>query len=301
MEKLRFCTLAVAPFWLEQPYLFVESLRAFGGALAGAPFTILNPDNTRPLPDTFRSKVASLDAGIKSFEVDESALKFPLGLVPYAAAAAEQLTIGNAEILAFILPDTLILQPPTALLLEPGKRLCYRQVHHSNIGSSIQEAPDAFWSLIYKHCEVPEDRIFPMPTCTRDKTLRPYINAGFLVVRPEDGVLADWLAAFQRTYQHADFLPFFKEQRYAIFMHQAVLAGVMMREYAHSQLQEAPDTVNYPAHLHHEMPLDLRPARLNDLITCRYENLKELAERLPQIGVEPPLKEWLEERLQPCD
>jgi len=86
--------------------------------------------------------------------------------------------------------------------------------------------------------------------------------------------------------------------RYKIFMHQAVLAGVVLNLFEQDELQELPESVNYPLHLHDEYPPEYRPKALNELITYRYENIKELLDSLKRIPVKEPLKSWLNDRLE---
>jgi hypothetical protein len=293
MDKINFITLAVNPFWIDQTILLVESLRAFGGQLADAPIKVLAPNATKPLPEDFKDRTSALQAEIIPIEIEEAALKFPLGFLPFAAAEGEKLTAGGSEQMAWVLPDTLIVSSLASLILSPGKQLGYRPVHHSNIGSEFDQDLDPYWTQVYRHCEVPDEHIFSMSTCTRDKVLRPYINAGMLVVRPENGFMAAWKDSFRSAYQSSGFQPLIENQRNAIFLHQAILSGMLLNRYSPSDLQELPEAVNYPLHLHHEYPPQHRPTRLNDLITCRYESLKELREGMDQIGVEEPLHGWL--------
>jgi hypothetical protein len=293
MEKITFITLAVNPFWIDQTILLAQSLRAFGCSLAEAPIKVLNPAGTKPLPEDIKDKISSLQIEIIPIEIEESALKFPLGFLPFAAAEGEKLTFGTSEQMAWVLPDTLIVSGLDSLTLNPGKQLAYRPVHHSNIGSEFGQELDPYWTQVYRHCEVPNERVFPMTTCTRDKVLRPYINAGMLVVRPENGFMRAWMESFRSAYRSAEFLPLVEDQRSAIFLHQAILSGILLNRFTQSDLQELPEAVNYPLHLHHEYPPEHRPKRLNDLITCRYESLKELQACMDQIGVEEPLFSWL--------
>jgi hypothetical protein len=136
-----------------------------------------------------------------------------------------------------------------------------------------------------------------MATCTRDKTLRPYINAGMLVVRPEQGFMQAWMQSFRSAYQHEDFQPLLQDQRNAIFLHQAVVSGMMMHRYAQDEFEVLPEAVNYPLHLHDEYPVEHRPKTLNQLITCRYENFDELGKGMKKILVEDPLDKWIEARI----
>ena len=134
-----------------------------------------------------------------------------------------------------------------------------------------------------------------METCYRE-VVRPYFNAGILVTRPEDKLFTRWLEAFQRTYRHPDFLPFFKKRKYAIFMHQAVLAGVILHSYSTEQLSILPESYNYPLHMHTKYPKIGRANSLNQLVTVRYENIRKLPGFLENIQMEQPLPEWFAEK-----
>ena len=194
--------------------------------------------------------------------------------------------------------DTLIIRPPVDFLLRKGISLAYRPVHHTRIGSVYNEPPDNFWSLIYQHCGVKADEAFPMETCIRDNTIRAYFNAGLLVVRPEQRLLETWLDYFRRLYQHPDFQPFFKNDvLYIVFMHQAVLSGVVLRIFNKEELLELPESINYPLNLHSDCRPEHQPRLLNDLTTCRYEGIEDLQNTLEVISVVEPLRSWLDERL----
>jgi hypothetical protein len=298
MEKISFVTLAASPYWVSQTVLLAESLRAFGGDLAQSRLSVLIPNRIDPLPQDIIEQLKTLRVEIIQIEVDEQALNFPLGLLPFAAAVAERHTRGKVEQLAWVLPDTLFISAPVDFLLPPEKQLAYRPVHHANIGSDYHHPPDEYWSAVLEHCQVPEAHIFPMQTCTRDKILRPYINAGVLVTRPESGFLENWKQSFQSAYQNKTFLHFLADQRRAIFLHQAVLSGVMMKKFIQDDLLELPESVNYPLHLHDEYPEKFRPDSLNQLITARYETLKELLEALECLTVEPSLNVWLGNKIR---
>jgi hypothetical protein len=280
--------------------MLFDSLRTFGGELADSPCIILAPEKGRPLTDKAREQLSLLDVHLLPFDMDEAAVRFPLASIVYAAARAEQQVRDKTEILLWLNEDTLIVNPPLGVLLEEGTNFAYRPVHHTKISSVYNKPPDDFWSLIYRHCGVTEDRIFPMETCVRDNTIRAHFNAGLLAVRPEQCLLEKWLDHFRRFYQHPDFQPFFKNDViYMVFMHQAVLAGVVLQMLERKELLELPETYNYPLHLHQEYPIEHRPQLLNNLITCRYEGIEDLRNSLRTIPAEKPLEGWMNERLRP--
>jgi hypothetical protein len=298
LEKLVFTTI-ITPRSMPDSVLFFESLREFGGELADAPFIALTPNQAGEFPKEIEERFKALKIERLPFEMDEEAFKFPFAGLVYAAAKAESLLQREAETLVWLLSDTLVVNPPTAFYLPKGIRLAYRPVHHTLIGSIYDQPLDEFWSLVYKHCHVPEESVFPMETCVGDNIIRPYFNAGMLVVRPQVGLLTTWWDRFEALYRHPDFTPFYeRDERYAIFIHQAVLAGVVLVLLDTGEMVELPPTVNYPLNLHHsEMPPALQPAALNDLVTCRTEGKDTLRETLKGLEVREPLKGWLVEKL----
>ena len=243
-------------------------------------------------------RLDALGAELVPISIEEQAIKFPLGLLPFAAAETERDQAGSSELLAWVLPDTLFISPPDSFLLPADKQLGYRPVHHANIGSDFKHPPDEYWSAVLEHCQVPEDRIFPMETCTRDKILRPYINAGILVTRPENRFMGAWKDAFQSAYQNENFLPLLTDPRNALFLHQAILSGVMIHRYSQQELHPLPEAVNYPLHLQDEYPEEYKPASLDDLTTARYESIKELQAGLDSIPVGVNLRAWLADKFE---
>lgn len=293
--KISFATLAIPPAWAQETLLLVESLRTFGGPFADAPVSVWTLPG-RPLPTATAEKLRTQRAELHEFEMDAAARKFPLAVIPFGAAAAEAHHAQKDDILVWLLPDTLILQPPEAFHLPEGKRLGYRPVHHQNVGSPAENPPDTFWKQIYQHCEVPEAHIFPMQTCYRE-TVRPYFNAGILAVRPEDGLCQAWLETFRHTYSHPDFTPFYEQVKFAIFMHQAVLSGVILQKFTPSQLAELPENYNYPLHMHPDYPPAGQAAALEAITTARYESVGELPGFLKTVPVSDSLQKWLSELL----
>ena len=299
MERLFFAA-TVAPSSPDNEVLMLfESLRTFGGELSDSPSIVLVSEAAGPLSDEVKERFQALNVRLLPFALDEEARQFPFASLAYASAQAEEHAKGKAELLVWMNSNTLVINSPTDFLLSQGTNFAYRPVHHTKIGPVYEKPLDSFWAQIYQHCGVEDGRAFPMETCVRDNTLRPYFNAGLFVVRPEQGLLETWCDYFEQLYRHPDFKPFYeKDMLYGIFMHQAVLSGVVLNMCEQKELRELPETINYPLHLHDEYPPEYRPKALNELITCRYEGIKELPDVLKGIHVEEPLKSWLNERLE---
>ncbi|UCD96504.1 MAG: hypothetical protein JSV35_00160 [Candidatus Bathyarchaeota archaeon] len=220
--------------------------------------------------------------------------QFPFLQKVLLSAQAEAVTQAKTARLAWLDSDTIVVQEPKELLLPKDIYLGYRPVHHTIIGSHFDESPDLFWRSIYRHCRVPEDRMFPMITHIDGIEIRPYFNAGLLVVRPERQLLQNWRDSFLKTYKAAEFQKLYeKDARYAVFMHQAVLAGTILSTLMTDEIMELPSTYNYPLHLFWEDVTDGRPSSLEDVVTFRYENFFENSDWRKKIPAKEKLKQWI--------
>ena len=230
-----------------------------------------------------------------TFDPEKPALRFPFVPDARAAALAEARALSRAEILVWLSTNTLVLQEPGHFYMPTSKHLAYRPVHHMLIGSPYEKPLDRFWEKIYRHCHVPDDRIFPMNTHVDNNVIRPYFNAGILVTRPGDGLLQSWCDTFLRLYQHEEFRELYEhDKRYTIFMHQAVLSGVILSRCTRDELQELPPVYNYPLHLFDEDATPNRPSKLEELVTVRHEGFYKDPRWSENMPAGKNLKTWLE-------
>lgn len=303
-HKLAFAVMAggkeagVRRSWI-QVLVLVESIRSLAGSLFDSPVLVFVPDVEYCQASDVQLRIEALGAEVIHFGVDQKALDFRFAAKTFAAGVAEERAEDLTSALMWMDPDTLILQDPNILLPDTDTDLCYRPVHITNIGSRFDEPIDAFWQTIYAHCGVPNDALFPMYTCARRDRIRPYVNAGSLVVHPERGLLRAWAKWFGQLYKDSVMQPFYlKSNLYEIFVHQAVLSGVVMATVERSRMRELPEFANYPMHLHGDYVGGRRPKRLNDLITCRYEHPFEAVNWNEVIPVDEPLKSWIDQQLK---
>ena len=127
--------------------------------------------------------------------------------------------------------------------------------------------------------------------------MRPYINAGTLVVQPQEQLILRWRDTFLEIYQDQRSLEFFEDQHlYRIFIHQAVLAGCVIAGYQPSETVQLPPEVNYPLHMHTRYPLHLQPSSMNQMVSFRHEGFFAKPDWKQQLKVDLPLMDWLEER-----
>ncbi len=277
--------------------LLAESIRAKAGSLSKTAIKMYVTPDAEALPKRVVEKLRSLDVDLLSYEVDAEATRFFFVPEATAAAQAERDADGEAETMAWLGTNSLIVREPKAFKLPAAKSLGYRPVHIINVGSRIDSPLDDFWTQINKSCGVKPGSTFPMRTHIDGNTIRPYFNAGHLVVHPERGLLRAWSVAFLRLYRASEYQRFFDEDRYRIFMHQAVLSALMLSKVHRSEMVELPLTYNYPIHLYGEDKTGNRPASIDDLVTVRHEGFWEDPDWFDKMPASQQLKMWLAEKL----
>ena len=123
--------------------------------------------------------------------------------------------------------------------------------------------------------------------------IHPYFNAGIYIIRPENGLLTQWRDLFLKWYQQPQFKAYYKkDQLYAIFIHQAIFTGILLRNLKPEEMSELSPKINYPLHLHDDIPVDQRPAAIDELVTVRYEQIFDEPDWM-QLPFTKSLKNWL--------
>ena len=271
----------------------VASIRKYAGTFSDCPIYIVVPKSENKLPNEHVRQLLNMDAKVLAFTPDPDFKKFPFAEFVQAAATAEAFAKENNQVLAWITLDTLFLNQPTDFMLDQDKKIGYRPVHHTLIGSIYDEPIDAFWNQVFEMCGVPNDAVFPMRTHVDGKILRPYFNAGCLIIRPEEDLFHLWLTKFKEIYQHPRIIEYYEQDSmYRIFVHQVVLTGVILSSVKKDELIELPFEYNYPLHLLSESAKEYQPVDYDKLITVRYENLQEWN----KFPFQDPIKSWLSEQ-----
>jgi hypothetical protein len=278
--------------------LLAESIRAFAGSLSTTPIWCFTPEYGKQISQATTSRLLALNVSLVPFEIDYEVLQFPFTGEIAAARLAESMACDHADFLAWLGTNTVVLQEPKAFLLQDDKKLGYRPVHHTLVGSRYDEPLDTFWTLVYRYCSVPKDRVFPMMTHVDGTRIRPYFNAGLIVSRPEKGLFQAWRDTFFRAYRERAFQEYYeKDERYRIFVHQAILSGVILSALKTSEITELPSTYNYPLHLYTQDATDQRPSCLEELVTFRHEGFYENPKWIEDMPAKEPLKQWIAKRL----
>ena len=294
MSDVGFVTLAIPGRNDQKILMLARSLRAFGGVLRAFPLYALVPDSFDGFSLAIQEEFKRLDVKVESFAIDSALLEFPFAVKVIAAAYAESALGGQYQLLSWLDDDNLIIQPPKEFLISKDKLLAYRPVHHKLIGLAWNEPQDDFWSLVYQVCDVPDGRDFLMETHTGTK-IKPYFNAGTYVIQPELGILHQWQELFLENYDQPTFEAFYeRNQLYTVFIHQALFTGVILHHLDPEEMRLLSPKINYPLHLHAEVPADNRPKTINELTTLRYENSFSKPDWRKKFPISEPLMTWLD-------
>ena len=300
-QSVTFAVFAENGEQLRHARILIESLQTFGGGFKGAPVRVFVPTTVIKAERKLLEDLASRGAVVEASDAPGDSRSFGFAGKVFAAARAEARAeaVDKASILVWMDEDTVILKEPGAFALPAGISLGYRPVMHQNIGSLYSAAPDAFWSRIYKVLSVPERAVFPMKTVADGKALRPYFNAGLLVVRPERRILRTWAESFTTLYRDpvlGDLCDKDKSRR--LFLHQAALAGAVLNLLGKQEMVQLSDLYNYPLFFKETRGAAREFDTINDVVTLRYESFF----RNPPRGWEKKLKgppaavSWLKER-----
>jgi hypothetical protein len=111
-----------------------------------------------------------------------------------------------------------------------------------------------------------------MTTPADSKTIRPYFNAGLLVVRPEKGILRKWAQNFPVLYEDPVFVEWCNEDRYKlIFLHQVALAGAVLNKLTKEEMSELSYRINYPVFFDRLFEADKDFSSIEEAVTIRYD------------------------------
>ena len=290
MTKLIFAFMPAYGGDERESLLLARSLRAFGGKLANYPLWMMVPQNLEQVSAPTRQALSGLDVQLHRFEVPDEALEFPFGGKVYAATAAEALAANEADILVWMDSDTVFAGEPAGLVLRENVKLGYCPVMLKNVSSLYAEPLNAFWSFIFERCDTPVNDIFPMLATVDGVRIRPHFNAGILSVRPQAGLLQAWRSNFERLYHQPELAPFYQENiLYRIFVHQAILAGILLAKLKKDEMQDLGARFNYPLFLEGAS----EPAR--DVVTLRYDEFEFFQQPgwENKIQLKEPVKKWL--------
>ncbi len=278
--------------------LLASSIREFGGSMSPLPIWFYVPDIGMSIDSEVERELDRLDVEIMTFDTGNLDIGFPFLGHAYAASLAEERAENEQKNVAWLAPNNIVLKEPIDMILDDGILLGYRPVHHKLIGSDYEKPKDEFWSAIFEYCKISDEKVFPMRTHVDSEKIRPYFNAGFLIVKPIAKILRTWYSLYSKGYDNDLFSRFYDlDEIYLIFIHQAILSGVILSLTKKSELKELHSLYNYPIHLHNEDVTDQKPELIDNCFTIRYEGFYTDSNWPDLLKASEKLKEWFSQKI----
>lgn len=290
--QMAFVTAVLSPEQQACAHLLVDSLRTFGGPLRDCPVWILEMrPQTAPCGDLVGPGV-----DVVRLEVPESLPPYYFTYKVYAWAQVEQWADPSLQSLVWFNPECLVVRPPMHFELARPLAAAFRPVHHRNIGILVTEALDSFWQGIYRAVDL-EEASYSVESFADAQAIWPYYNTHLFALDPGQGLGRAWLEAFETLVQDEAYqAAACADELHQIFLHQAVLSALLVRQLGPARIRVLPPEYSYPLHLHDQVPPDRQPHSLNRLVCPVYEAGFRYPEALGGLPVEEPLASWLRER-----
>ena len=290
-QPIIFATFTESKSDLSSICITVKSIRAFAGKYNNAPVWVYMPETLMAQESETLEKLVALNVVVKTSEAPDTATWFYFARKVFAAAQAEAEAEGHTAILAWLDPDTIFLLEPDEFILPKSTTLGYRPVMHKNIGLLYTEPLDEFWSRAYEKMNVDENTLFPMITPADVDTIRPYFNAGCLIVKPHQSTLRKWADYFTILYQDSVLAELCRQDIYKrIFIHQAALTGAILNHVDREKMLQLSDRINYPIFFQEMFGAKRVFNDITNVVTFRYESY-----------FRNPVIDWYEQLNGPAD
>ena len=284
-----FATWAATAGQRPRARLLVESLRAFGGRLAGSPFWIVDC-----VPGGMPGGItAGKGVTVIAASMSDETRGYPYAAKVAAAAAAEARADGEADTLVMVAAENLVTGSVDLLDLGDGADAALRPVHHRNVGLPAGAPLDAFWRGVYAGAGV-ADLDDTVESFVEGERLRAWFNSALYAVRPRLGLLRRWPERFAALVADGDFQrEACGDDLHRIFLHQAALTALLATEIPAARRRLLPPAYVYPYNLHGEVPPARRARRLEDLATVCYEERSLHPDAADDIAMGAELAAWL--------
>ncbi len=233
---------------------------------------------------------------ILPIEMDKSFMDYPLAIKAFAAAQVEKIVKDKVESLVWFDPGVVVFNSFDALDLKNKYDASFRPVTISNnISITPGTEPNDYWAPIYNLCGIEYQKLSTLKTIVDNVEIQPYYNCEVFSVNPKLGICSEWAEKLEillrdDSYQKNVCTSFLRK----LFLHQAVLSGVISSKINPEKIKSLPVTSGYPFNQHDRLPDDKKVSSLNE---CSVVIFDYAWDRIPtwmkNIKIEEPLKSWL--------
>jgi hypothetical protein len=267
MDSLAFVACIEAGILEKQALLLFQSIRRFAGPFSECPIYAYSPRAGRDISGQAKRMLDSL--GVVHIDDELNTHRIEYGTVNRIVAAGHAEANLDTDFICVIDSDTIFVRPPDAFALPNDVDMLARPVDVKGRCTAGADDPnDSYWRTFCDLCEVSYDDI-PFITAAIDgQRSKASYNGGLIVVRRNVGILQRtetfFLASLSRDLAPCHGAQPFRASTGPISSEQASWWGssqIALSLAAWSlteRIRHFDATYNYPLHLHHQAPDDLR-------------------------------------------
>ena len=229
-------------------------------------------------------------------ETDSIFLNYPLALKAFAAAYVEQFVEKKIRTLVWLDPGVIVLNSPEDLDLNGRFDACVRPVSLvNNIGLLPGVEPDDYWSPIYKANNLNYETVQTIETVVDAVQIQPYYNCEIYAVNPDLGICKEWVAQLSDLLRDDSYQKnTCTTPRRRLFLHQAVLSGIIASRIQANRIKTLPLTCSYPFNQHDQLAEGKKVSTLNQLSAVIFDYAWSSSPTwMDKTGINEPLRSWL--------
>lgn len=248
-------------------------------------------------PDNFPcSTLKGKNVELHKLEMDRTFFDYPLAIKAFSAAQVEKIVKNNTNSLIWFDPGVMVLNSLNALDLENNYDASLRPVTLSNnISISPDTEPNDYWTPIYELCGIDYKKLSAMKTIVDNVEIQPYFNCEVFSINPELGICSEWAEKLGILLRDDDFqknacTSFLRK----LFLHQAVLSGVISSKINPERIKSLPVTSGYPFNQHDRLPADKKILSLNECSVVIFDYAWDnIPTWMKNIKIDEPLDSWV--------
>jgi hypothetical protein len=304
--EVEFFLIAEAGLLEQQAALLCESIRLFGGSLAGSKITVVSPRGTRrPSPTTLRG-LDKLDVEYLPIEIDSRCPEYGTSFRVHAAAHIERRS--GPAIVVQLDSDTLFVREP--ILLAKDRPAAARPVDTKGMCTTGPgDEFDPYWRDLCSVAGVDYERIPVLDTTIERLAVKASYNGGLVAARRADALFQHTEEIFDRLVA-ADLRPW-RDRGHLVKSGAGMVSETGSAYWGTSQaalslaavnngqaVDLLPSSYNYPLHLMDRASvIDLPPVHIHYHWLASDPDFSPTAMLDPRLGLPRPVRAWLLSRL----
>jgi len=223
-------------------------------------------------------------------------LAYPLAIKAFAAAQVERLVSKKCHTLIWLDPGVMVLNSLENLDLKGRLDVAVRAVSLSNTISILPGTePNDYWRPIYKANKLDFKKLPQLQTIVDEVDIQPYYNCEVYAINPAKGIGKEWARQLEILLQDEKYQKeICNSSLRRLFLHQAVLSGIISAKVAPQKMKTLPISSGYPLTQNQQLAASKKVDKLNQLSVVIFDYAwAQVPQWLDIIPADEPLKSWL--------